>query len=402
MDASQLISQRARAINASGIRKVFDLGAKLKDPFNLSIGQPDFPVPEPIRRAAVAAIEGNHNGYTVTQGIAPLRERLSAHLKRDLGWDCDNRPLGMGGGDASRPGLTVTSGTSGALLLAFLAILNPGDEVIFGDPYFVMYPHIARMADAKPVLCDTYPDLRLTAERVERLITPKTKIVLLNTPSNPAGVVATNQECRDLLDLCRSRNILLISDEIYDEFTYDDAREASPLEPGVRRCPSPGRYPGAAETVLLVRGFGKTYGVTGWRLGYAAGPRAVIEEMNKLQQYTFVCAPAPLQHGAIAALDYDMTEHISAYKARRDKVVGALSPVTEVISPGGAFYAFVKVPERMGMTATQFVTAALEKNVLVIPGNVFSARDTHFRLSYAASERSLSGGLEVLAGMMRS
>lgn len=399
LDVRKLISQRALSINASGIRRVFDLGAKLQNPFNLSIGQPDFPVPAPIKEAAIRAINDNHNGYTVTQGISPLRERLARHLRADLGWDVDARPAGAA--DADKPSVMVASGTSGALLLSFLALLNPGDEVIFADPFFVMYPHLTRMVGATPVMCDTYPDFRLTAARVEPLITPRTKAVLLNTPANPSGVVATGRECEELLALCRSKGVLLISDEIYDEFTYSDAREQSSIDPSRLVCPSPARFAGAHDDVLIVRGFGKTYGVTGWRLGYAAGPRPIIEEMNKLQQYTFVCAPAPLQHGAIAALDYDMAEHIREYERRRDLVVSKLSPVTDVAGPGGAFYAFPRVPERLGLNATEFISKALERNVLVIPGNVFSRHDTHFRLSYATSERSLNGGLDVIAELMR-
>lgn len=401
MDIRSLISERAMGINASGIRRVFDLGAKLVNPYNLSIGQPDFPVPAPIKQAAINAIQENQNGYTVTQGIAPLRDRLAKHLHDDLGWEVDARPAAAA--DASRPAVMIASGTSGALLLAFLALLNPGDEVIFGDPYFVMYPHLTRMVGGVPVMCDTYPDFRLTAARVEKLITPRTKIVLLNTPSNPSGIVASNRECRELLELCRAKGVLLISDEIYDEFTYQDAKEPSPLAHagGKPVCPSPARFPGAADNVLIVRGFGKTYGVTGWRLGYAAGPRPLIEEMNKLQQYTFVCAPAPLQHGVLAALDYDMREHIDEYRRRRDHVVSKLSPVTEIARPGGAFYAFPQVPVHLGISASDFIARALEKNVLVIPGNVFSQRDTHFRLSYATSERSLNGGLDVIAELMK-
>ncbi|MCC6322211.1 MAG: aminotransferase class I/II-fold pyridoxal phosphate-dependent enzyme [Phycisphaerales bacterium] len=399
MDIERLISDRALSISASGIRRVFDLGAKLKDPINLSIGQPDFPVPDPLKSAAISAIQNNANGYTVTQGIAGLRTRIAAHLKADLGWQVDTRPSAEA--DPSAPGLLVASGTSGDLLLAFLALLNPGDEVIFADPYFVMYPHVARMVGAVPVMCDTYPDFRLTAERVAPLITSRTKLVLLNTPSNPAGVVASESECHRLLELCRSKGVLLVSDEIYDEFTYTDAREPGARGELGRRCPSPGRFQDAERNVLLVRGFGKTYGCTGWRLGYAAGPRRIIEEMSKLQQYTFVCAPAPLQWGVIPALDYDMSPHIDAYQKRRDLVVRTLSPHTHVAAPGGAFYAFPQVPERLGLTATQFVEKCVGRNVLVIPGNVFSARDTHFRLSYATDERSLLRGLEVLAELMQ-
>lgn len=396
MDVDRLISDRARKIDASGIRRVFDLGAKLKDPINLSIGQPDFPVPDSLKQAAIHAIQNDANGYTVTQGIAPLRQRIAAHLKDDIGWNVDLRTAREA--DPVAPGLLVASGTSGDLLLAFLALLNPGDEAIIADPYFVMYPHVARMVGATPVLCDTYPDFRLTAARVEPLLTPRTKIVLLNTPSNPAGVVASAKDCRDLLDLCRARGVLLVSDEIYDEFTYADARE--PGLDGSPRCPSPARFPDAQNDVLLVRGFGKTYGCTGWRLGYAAGPRRIIEEMGKLQQYTFVCAPAPLQWGVVPALDEDMAPHIAEYRRRRDLLVNRLSPLTEIATPGGAFYAFPKVPDRLGLTATQFIEKCLQRNLLVIPGNVFSRKDTHFRLSYATDERSLTRGLDVLAELM--
>ncbi len=400
MDIDRLIADRAKRIDASGIRRVFDLGARLKDPINLSIGQPDFPVPEPIKQAAIAAIQNNQNGYTQTQGILSLRERIVQHLRDDVGWDIDPRPLSVA--DASKPGVMVASGTSGALMLAFQVLLNPGDEAIMADPFFVMYPHICTMVGATPVLCDTYPDFRLTAARVEKLITPRTKLVLLNSPSNPAGVVASNRDCQELLELCRAKNVLLISDEIYDTFTYTDAREPSPLSSAAApRCPSPARFPGADKDVLLIRGFGKTYGVTGWRLGYAAGPRRLIEEISKLQQYTFVCAPSALQHGATACFDVDMAPQIADYQQRRDMVVSRLSKVTEVTTPGGAFYAFVKVPERLGLTASQFIEKCLEKSVLVIPGNVFSKRDTHFRLSYATDARSLERGLSTLEELMR-
>lgn len=400
MDIDRLIADRAKRIDASGIRRVFDLGARLKDPINLSIGQPDFPVPEPIKLAAIEAIRNNHNGYTQTQGIAPLRDRLVSYLKADIGWDIDPRPLSAA--DPTKPGIMVASGTSGALMLAFQVLLNPGDEAIIPDPYFVMYPHICTMVGATPVLCDTYPDFRLTAARVEKLITPRTKLVLLNSPSNPAGVVASNKDCRELLELCRAKNVLLISDEIYDTFTYADAREPSPLGgAGPARCPSPARFPGAEQDVFLIRGFGKTYGVTGWRLGYAAGPRRLIEEISKLQQYTFVCAPSALQHGAMACFDVDMSPQIADYQKRRDMVISRLSKLTEVTTPGGAFYAFVKVPERLRLTASQFIERCIEKSLLVIPGNVFSKRDTHFRLSYATDARSLERGLSVLEELMR-
>jgi aspartate/methionine/tyrosine aminotransferase len=264
-----------------------------------------------------------------------------------------------------------------------------------------MYPHLCRMVGAVPVNCDTYPDCQLTAARVEPLITARTKVVLLNTPANPAGTVASQRQCGELLELCRSKGVLLVSDEIYDEFTYADARVMSEVGDKTLRCPSPARVVGSENDLLLLRGFGKTYGMTGWRMGYAAGPRKIIEEMTKLQQYTFVCAPSALQWGAAAALDVNMSPHIETYRKRRDMVVGRLREVTELAVPGGAFYAYPKVPDRLGMTASKFIEKCLEKSVLVIPGNVFSKRDTHFRLSYATSETNLERGLEALVGLMK-
>jgi aspartate/methionine/tyrosine aminotransferase len=393
MDIERLISGRSRAIDATGIRRVFDLAARLKDPINLSIGQPDFPVPDPMKRAAADAIAADRNGYTVTQGIAPLREKLAARLSADLGWtiDPESRP--------GSPGLIVTSGTSGALWLAMLALVDPGDEVIIPDPYFVLYPHMVAATGGRAVRCDTYPDCLMTAARIEPLLTPQTKAVVLNSPGNPSGVVATGGECAKILDLCRSRGIILISDEIYDEFTYADAREPSPRT-GRPVCPSPARLAGAEKSVLVVRGFGKTYGVTGWRLGYAAGPRPVIEEMTKLQQYTFVCPPAPLQWGAIAALDLDMTPQVQAFRRRRDMVVERLRAVTEVATPGGAFYAFPRIPARLLLSGDEFFDRCLERNVLLLPGNIFSDRDTHFRISYAVREEMLERGMDVLVELL--
>lgn len=385
MDVSRLICDRAHAIDASGIRRVFELGASISDPINLSIGQPDFPVPDAIKRAAADAVHGDRNGYTLTQGIPHLRERIWRWLGDDIGWTSD------------RAELLLTSGTSGALVLAFQVLIGPGDEAIIPDPYFVMYPHLATMCHGRAVRCDTYPDFRMTAERVEPLITDRTKLVLFNSPSNPAGVVATEAECRDLLDLCRSRNVLLISDEIYDQFTYSESRTHRQPR-GELACPSPARFEGSEDAVLLVRGFGKTYGVTGWRMGYAAGPPELMQHMGKLQQYTFVCPPSPAQWGCLAAMDVDMTAHINEYESRRDLVVERLSAVTEVATAGGAFYAFPRAPE--GMTGTEFVERCIERKVLVIPGSVFSDRDTHFRLSFATSKDSLTRGLDVLVDLM--
>ncbi len=396
-DIESMISDRASAIDASGIRRIFALAATLKDPINLSIGQPDFEVPKAIRQAAIDAIDNNLNGYSLTQGLPTLLSKVNTWLTHDLGWDTKT----VGTPDHDGPVSMITSGTSGALVLAFMALLNPGDECIIPDPYFVAYPHWATMCGAKAVTVDTYPDFKLTAERVEPLINERTKFVLLNTPSNPAGVVLDRDECAKLRDLCRSKGVLLISDEIYDEFAFSDATtDAAAADANEPRCPSPARIQGAHKDVLLIRGFGKTYGCTGWRLGYAAGPKAIVEQLAKLQQYTFVCAPAPLQAGVEACFDTDMSEHVDEYQSRRDLVLEKLSPMTEIACPGGAFYAFIKVPEHLGMTGTQFVQKAIEKNLLMIPGGAFSARDTHFRISFATRRDKLAHGLDIIADLM--
>ncbi len=362
------LADRTSSFDASGIRKVFDLAAKMRDPINLSIGQPDFAVPEAIKEAAVAAIRGNKNGYSVTQGVAELRERLQTQVDEQFGHG-DRRVL-------------VTSGTSGGLVLALLAMVNPGDEVIVFDPYFVMYPALVGMAGGKCVTLDTYPDFRIDPDRVAAAITPRTKMILLNSPANPTGAVADEAALRALAELAARHNVALVSDEIYREFCYD-----APFA-------SPAHY---NERTIVVDGFSKTYGVTGWRLGYMHGPAAIIDRMTMLQQYTFVCAPHPLQWAALAALDVEMGQYIEAYRRKRDRVVAALSEAGyKVTNPGGAFYAFPQVPDGRG-TGSEFVARAIDNELLIIPGGIFSARDTHFRVSYAASDATIERGLAVLA-----
>jgi aspartate aminotransferase/aminotransferase len=365
------LADRTATFDASGIRKVFDLASKMADPINLSIGQPDFAVPDAIKEAAIAAIRGDKNGYSVTQGVAELRERLQQQLDRQYN-HADRRVL-------------VTSGTSGGLVLAVLAMVNPGDEAIVFDPYFVMYPALVGMVGGRCVTIDTYPDFRIDPDRVAAAITPRTKMILLNSPANPTGAVADEAEIRALAALAANHNIALVSDEIYREFCYD-----APLS-------SPARW---NEEAIVVDGFSKTYGVTGWRLGFVHGPAAVIDKMTMLQQYTFVCAPHPLQWAVLAALDVDMSEYISAYRRKRDRVVAGLSEAGySVAKPGGAFYVFPQVPTSSG-TGSQFVARAIQNELLIIPGGIFSGRDTHFRISYAANDATIERGLNVLARLL--
>ena len=388
-DPERFITDRVRAVDASGIRRVFDLAAQMRDPIDLSIGQPRFQVPEPVQDAAAEAIRAGLNSYTVTQGIGPLHEAIRARLVDEL-------PQWTGPLEAGSHGMLITSGVSGGLLLALLTCVGPGDEVLIGDPYFVMYRHLVTLAGARPVLVDTYPDFQLTAERVEPYISPATKMLLVNSPSNPTGVVATARICQDLVELADQRGLLLLSDEIYDAFCYQKAEH--PTGSGQFRCPSPAHH---TTNLLLLRGFSKTYAMTGWRLGYAAGPAPVIDQMTTLQQYTFVCAPSMVQAAGVVALDQDMSDQIEAYRRKAAYVVQRLSGTYELTSPGGAFYAFPRVPAHLNLTATQFVQRAAEQNLLIIPGNVFSSRDTHLRISFACDEPMLERGMDTLVALAR-
>lgn len=371
MPAHPWLADRTDRFDSSGIRKVFDLAAKLENPINLSIGQPDFPVPDALKQAAAKAIQEDKNGYSLTQGVPELREKLQAKIESECG-HADRKVL-------------VTSGTSGALNLAMWSLVNPGDEVIMFEPYFVMYPTLTEMVGGVPVVIDTYEDgLTIDLAKVEAAITPKTKLILFNSPANPTGVVADAATTRGLAELAAKHGVALLSDEIYREFTYD-----APL-------PRPVSH---NDATIVVDGFSKSYGVTGWRIGWVHGPAAIIDKMAALQQYTFVCAPHPLQHAALEAFDTDITPLVDSYRQRRDRMVAGLREAGyEVPDPGGAFYAFPKVPEGLG-TATEFVTRAIDHELLVIPGSIFSRRDTHFRLSYAASLETIDRGLDVLQKM---
>jgi aspartate/methionine/tyrosine aminotransferase len=364
------IADRALSFDSSGIRKVFELASKLKDPINLSIGQPDFDVPEAAQQAAINAIQSGKNGYAVTQGVPELRERLQAEVDRELR-------------HADRK-LFVTSGTSGGLVVAMMALVNPGDEVILFDPYFVMYEPLVKMMGARAVLVDTNPTFRIDIERVRAAITPRTKAILFNSPANPTGYVASEAEVRGLAELAREKNVALVSDEIYRLFCYD--------APFV----SPAQF---NDQTIVIDGFSKTWAMTGWRVGWAHGPSTVIDEMIKIQQYSFVCAPHPFQVAAAAALDIDMTPYVDRYREKRHRLLQGIREDYEVTAPGGAFYVFPKAPLGDGYpwkNATEFVARAIENELLIIPGKIFSQHDDHFRISYAADERTIDRGIEVL------
>jgi aspartate/methionine/tyrosine aminotransferase len=368
LNMNSWIADRTASFDSSGIRKVFDLAAKMKNPINLSIGLPDFDVPDEIKQACVEAIHSGKNAYSQTQGIAPLRERLASDIAAAY--------------PSTERGLLITSGTSGGLVLAMLAMVNPGDEVIYFDPYFVMYPALVKLAGGVPVAINSYPDFRMSAERVAAAITPKTKMILINSPANPSGVTAHEDDLRAIAKLAADKGIALVSDEIYSHFQYDT--------PFV----SPAKF---NDQTLVIDGFSKSHAMTGWRVGFVHGPPDVVAAMTKLQQFTFVCAPQPAQWAALRALDVDLSHHIDDYRHKRDMIVEGLRGLYDLTTPGGAFYAFPKVPESAGVAnGTEFVERAIANELLVIPGKIFSAQDTHFRISYAASDETLKRGIEVL------
>ena len=361
------LADRTSLIDASGIRKIFALAAEMDNPVNFSIGQPDFDVPEALKQEAIKAIEAGFNRYSQTAGNEALKARIRAGLQSEIQWDDAN--------------VLVTCGVSGGLLLAFLALINPGDEVILPDPYFVIYKHVVNLLGGKCVYIDSYPDFRLPVESIRRSITERTKLIIVNSPCNPTGMVYSREELQALATVAAQHDLIVMSDEIYCPFCYDEA------------------YTSMAQLydkTLLLRGFGKAYAMTGWRLGYAAvqdSLKPLLEEMIKIQQYTFVCAPAPFQAAAVAALDHDISDLVASYKQKRDLLVSELSGTFDLAAPGGAFYAFVKSPEA---SATAFVKKAVANNVLIIPGNIFSEQDTHFRISYAASDDVIKHGCDLL------
>lgn len=359
-----MLAKRTKMIDSSGIRKVFDLAAKLENPVNLSIGQPDFDVPEEIKEIGIKSIREGFNSYTVTQGIPELRDAVCEQYRDRHGVEFED--------------ILITSGVSGGLTLAFIALVEEGDEVLLTDPYFVMYKHLANLFGGKPVFLDTYPDFAVSPEKLEEKVTQRTKILVLNSPANPTGRVYSGDELREIAEFARRHDLLVISDEIYDHFIYDEPHET---------------FAKYYEKTLLLNGFSKSSAMTGWRVGYAAGPHEVVESMKTLQQYSFVCAPSFAQKAGVAALNLDISRQIDQYRAKRDLIYEGLRGHFEVEKPGGAFYIFPKAP---GGDGVKFVEKAIANNLLIIPGNVFSEQNSHFRISFAAPDETIRQGVEIL------
>lgn len=370
-----MLAQRMGRIEPSGIRRIFELMTTMEDPINLSIGQAHYDPPPQLVEAACRALRDGFHRYTVTQGLPAL----NARILDDVQARHRRRP------DAS----LVTAGVSGGIVLSFLALLDPGDEVLLPDPGFMMYRNLATMLGAMPRSYAAYPRsaggrFAIDADEIESLVTERTRVLFLNSPSNPTGAVLTRHEVESVCRVAERHGLVVISDEIYDFFVYD-GEFTSPVE-FTDRC-------------VQLGGFSKTYGVPGWRMGYATGPAKVLDAMKTLQQFTFVCAPAPFQHAMLEAFELDMRPYFDDYRRRRNLVASSLDPAYGLLPPEGSFYAFPQLPRGMGGDA--FLQSAIAKKLLVVPGKSFSSRDTHFRLSFAADDATLARGVRALNELAR-
>ncbi|MGE3171143.1 MAG: pyridoxal phosphate-dependent aminotransferase [Planctomycetota bacterium] len=371
-----MLSERVGRIEPSGIRRIFELMSTMEDPINLSIGQAHYEAPEALVEAACRALRQGFNRYTVTQGLPALNARILDQVTARYG----RRPESC----------LVTSGVSGGIALAFLALLDPGDEILLPDPGFMMYRTLATVLGAVPKFYSTYPrgpgeggrDARfaLDAAELEARITDRTRVLFLNSPSNPTGAVLSRAEVEAACAVADKHGLTLVSDEIYDFFVYD-GEFTSPVA--------------LSDRCVQLGGFSKTFGVPGWRMGYATGPANVLDAMKTLQQFSFVCAPAPFQHALLdAAFDLDMRPYRDDYRHKRDLVTRELHPSYGLRAPEGSFYAFPRLPA--GNTGADFLQAAIDHRLLIVPGKAFSQRDTHFRLSFAADDATLRRGIAVL------
>lgn len=359
-----MIAKRLANIKPSGVRKIFDLARKIENPINLSIGEPDFDIPEPLKREGIEWIQKGFNKYTPTQGIPELREKIKEYLE---------------GKGVKAEEVMVTTGVTGGILLSCLTLVDPGDEIVIPDPYFVMYEYVVLLMGGIPVFVDTYPDFTLKKDSFRKAITEKTKMIIINSPNNPTGAVYSLEELKMVADIAKEHNLLVVSDDIYDKYLFETEHHYCMGQ----------IYP----KTLTLGGFSKSWAMTGWRLGFAAGPGEIIQQMTTLQQYSFTCAPSFAQKAAIKALDYDVSELIERYRSKRDLVYEGLRGKYTVQKPKGAFYIF---PEAKGEDSWKFVEEAIENNLFIVPGSVFSKRNTHFRISFAASDEMLMKGIEIL------
>ena len=369
MNYDELLAPAAKAMRPSGIRKFFDLAADMPHCISLGVGEPDFKTPWSVRDAGIRSLELGRTKYTANSGLKELRGEICNYLQRrfDLHYKEEN--------------ILVTVGGSEAIDLTIRAVVQPGDEVIIPEPCFVCYEPITQLTGGVPVHIATRAEdqFRLTADQLRAAITPRTKLLIFPYPNNPTGAVMSAAEMEEIAAVLRETNVLVLSDEIYSELTY-----------GLNRHVSIASLPGMAERTIVVNGFSKSYAMTGWRLGYAAGPAPLVKVMTKIHQSCIMSAPTTSQYAAITALrqcDDQIEMMRDEYNRRRRYVVKALNDMgLTCFEPRGAFYVFPSI-QISGLTSSEFCEQLLrEKEVAIIPGSAFGASgEGYARISYAYS-----------------
>lgn len=383
---TDLIADKAASLQPSGIRKFFDIVAEMDDVISLGVGEPDFDTPWHIRDEGIYSLEKGRTFYTSNSGLKELRMEIAAYLQRTQGLEYHYLSQ-----------IFVTVGGSEAIDLAMRAMINPGDEVLIPQPSYVSYEPCVVMADGKPVVIELKEEnqFRLTPEELEAAITPKTKILVMPFPNNPTGAIMECEDLEKLVPIIEKHDLFVVSDEIYGELTY-----------GGKKHVSIAALPGMQERTILINGFSKAYAMTGWRLGYACGPKEVIRQMVKIHQYCIMCAPTTSQYAAVEALrngDEDVRRMRESYDERRRFVLFTLKEMgLPCFEPEGAFYVFPCIRE-FGMTSDEFATNLLkEEKVAIVPGTAFgNCGEGYLRISYAYSIESLKKALKRLENYVR-
>ncbi len=381
IDWSEKINPVVRAIPPSGIRRFFDLATEMKGVISLGVGEPDFVTPWHIREACIYSLEKGYTMYTSNQGLPELREEIARDLDVTYGVTYD-----------ARRELLITVGVSEGLDLAMRALVCPGDEVIVPEPSYVSYAPTVTLAGGVPVMVPTgvEDDFRLTAGRVEKALTPRTKLIILCYPNNPTGAVMRHRDLMEIAEVARARDLIVVSDEIYDKLTYTGSHTCFPSIPGMQ------------DRTVLLNGFSKAYAMTGWRIGYAAGNPDFIGAMNKIHQYSILCAPITAQKAALEALKNGrdgMRRMVQQYNRRRHLVLQAFKEMgIPCFEPGGAFYAFPDI-RGTGLGSEEFAEKLLmEEKVALVPGSAFGPSGSGFvRCSYAASMEDLGEAFRRMA-----
>lgn len=379
------LADRVVSLKPSGIRKFFDIVATMKDVISLGIGEPDFTTPDSILQAGIRSLQSGKTHYTSNSGTLELRQALSKHIQERYGVSYDPQKE-----------LVITVGVSEALYLALTALLNPGEEVIIPTPCFVAYQAEVSLAGGVPVEIPSRMEdnFQPRPADIEAAITPRTKAILIGYPNNPTGAVVSRKILAEIMGLAERYDLIVLSDEIYDQLVYDISHVCFPALPGAR-----GR-------TLLLGGFSKDYAMTGWRIGYAAGPEELMAGLLRIHQYTIMCAPTTAQDAALEALLHGqqyVDDMAAEYNRRRKLIVGGLNDVgLPTFEPRGAFYAFPKITAS-GMDEEAFAQKLLEEErVAVIPGSAFGAGGEGFvRCSYATAYEDIEEALRRMERFMR-